>query len=232
MAAVTWILVFRSGCAQIWAFPFLCAHVLHWSPLSCTSVSRPLPCCLSLCLSLYGSAPLCPRPQAWQLWAAESWVPSETSLWVRVGEPRGHQALLLPLDLGWEPQGQLECRRHLKKGTVPYHPPFPATIFLFFTSSISLPLSCLHSPSTHRLLSCVLSHLSLTHAHTAFPSVPAPSRPQGPPHRAPCFLRLMRARWLPVTQPWPVGTQASYLPMPHTQLLLPQQIEGTCYCPF
>lgn len=38
----------------------------------------------------------------------------------------------------------------------------------------------------------------------------------------------MKARWLLVTQPWPVGTQTSYLPMPHAWALRPQQTEATC----
>lgn len=33
----------------------------------------------------------------------------------------------------------------------------------------------------------------------------------------------MKARWLLVTQLWPVGTQTSYLPMPHARALRPQQ---------
>lgn len=94
------------------------------------------------------------------------------------------------------------------------HRPAPlclATIFPSFTSSTSFSLSCLHSPNTHRLLSWVLSHPT----HTACPSIPAPSWPQGPPHRAPRRPGLMGARWpLGDSATWPVGTQASCLPMP------------------
>lgn len=93
----------------------------------------------------------------------------------------------------------------------------PATIFPSFTSSASL--ACLHSPNTNRLLSWVLSHPQ----HTASPSVPAPSQPQGQPRGAPCRPRLMGARWPPgdSASHWPVGTQASSLPMPpHPRRLL------------
>lgn len=87
------------------------------------------------------------------------------------------------------------------RGLSPPHcptPSHPATSFLSFDSSASLSLSCLHSPNTHRLLSWVLSHPT----HAACPSsIPAPSQPQGPPHRAPCRPGLMGARWPPVTQP-------------------------------
>lgn len=46
----------------------------------------------------------------------------------------------------------------------------------------------------------VIMGLESSHRHTACPSVPAPSRPQDPPHTAPCCPGLMKARWLPVTQ--------------------------------
>lgn len=89
----------------------------------------------------------------------------------------------------------------------PTHPVFLPSLLL----PASLSFSCLLSPNVRRLLSWVLSHP--THR---LPQHPCPSQPQGPPHQAPCRPRLMEARWLPVTQPWPVGTQASHLPMPCT----------------
>lgn len=145
-------------------------------------------------------------------------------------EPRWHKPPLVRVDTGWEcwqrqswvPHSQ--CRRNLKGGGLFPPAPLPSHNFPFL-HFLHLLLPLLFTlPKCAQAVIMVLSH----HRHTACPSVPAPSRPQGPPHRAPCCPGLMRARWLLVTQPWPVGTQTSHLPMPHTQPWQPQQTTGTC----
>lgn len=78
----------------------------------------------------------------------------------------------------WVPQGQLECRRTVKRGSPPSHNfPFP-----HFSTSLSLSLCCLHSPNTHRLLSWVLSHHTQTHS---LPRCPCPQPATGPAPQSP-----------------------------------------------
>lgn len=120
-----------------------------------------------------------PLPQAWQPRAADAYpVGGEvkgTQVVPASAAPFGHlqgQSLV--------PQGQLECRRTMKRG----FPPSPPQPQLSFSSllHLPLPLSCLHSPNTHRLLSWVLSHHTQTHS---LPRCPCPQPATGPIPRSP-----------------------------------------------
>lgn len=185
------------------AGPPLCQRPPH--PCSCPCISRPpgLPLSQPLWLWFSGSPPpgLAARA-AVAFPGGGSGGPGGISL----GCPFGRWLWCWQRQ-SWVPQGQPGCRRNMKRGLSPA-PSFPAS----FPSHFLPPPLLFTLP---KYAQAVIMGLESSHRHTACPGVPAPSRPQGPPHTAPCCPGLTKARWLPVTQPRPVGTQTAYLPRPH-----------------
>lgn len=168
--------------------PPLSASVLRWAPLASPKLSPHPSRFLSLYMSMYlqalMSAPLS-QPLGLSFYGSPAWQPRAAEAYPVGGEVRGTQvvpASAAPFGhlqgQSLVPQGQLECRRTMKRGSPPLsHNYFSSLLHL------PLPLSCLHSPNTHRLLSWVLSHHTQTHSLPPVSLPPASHRahPTEPP---------------------------------------------------
>lgn len=216
--------------------------VLHSTSPS-ASQARPLCCvCPSLCLAAFISGFQCspqalaaPHPGSCGITAEQSSLTvgsgetlrvatsSHLSLRTQVWEMWAGATLGIMDLLAWV-QGEEVVQG---EGTLPSQPPGPPLLshnfpFLHF---LHLPLPLLFTLPKYAQAVIMGPESSHTHTHTltACPSVPAPSRPQSPPHGAPCRPRLMGARWPPgdsATGLW--EPRRPVFPCPHTQLMLPQ----------
>lgn len=125
--------------------PPLSASVLRWAPLASPKLSPHPSRFLTLYMSMYlqalMSAPLS-QPLGLSFYGSPAWQPRAAEAYPVGGEVRGTQvvpASAAPFGhlqgQSLVPQGQLECRRTMKRGSPP---PSATTTFPHFSTSLSL----------------------------------------------------------------------------------------------